>query len=65
MFGLIWTIFARLSPPLGRETPTKACSTLRPAMIVVATFLTVSDGTANPTPELDPSPPAVWLLVSI
>ncbi len=34
-------------------------------MMAVAIRLTVLDGTANPTPELEPWPPGVWLLVSI
>ena len=36
-----------------------------PPMISLAIRWTVLDGIANPTPELEPSPDAVWLLVSI
>src|ERR1700733_16017558 len=48
-----------------RQTPTYACSTFWPAMISLATLTSALMGVARPTPELEPSPPGVVLLVSI
>jgi hypothetical protein len=47
------------------STPTYECVTGCPPMIALANRATVVDGIAKPTPELEPAPVAVELLVSI
>ena len=51
------------APPLElelRNTPTKACLTVLPAMISLAIRATVLDGIANPTPAFEPEFVWIW-----